>query len=171
MAAEAVRFARRGFVSKPDLNLQPNRSQSEFHAMGSDIHSILVVDDDPNILKLAELSLNRLGYAVAVASSGKAAIGFLCRETVDLVITDIVMPDMDGFELLGALGERFPRLPVIAMSGGGQLSAGTYLKMAPGFHAAGTLYKPFNAEGLSKAIKAVETRSATLEETGGAQEA
>ena len=129
--------------------------------MGADIHSILVVDDDPNILKLTQLCLKRLGYAVAVAPSGKEAIGFLRREAVDLVITDIVMPDMDGFELLGALGQKFPKLPVIAMSGGGQLSAGTYLKMAPGFHAAGTLYKPFNSDDLSKAIKAVEAGSAS----------
>ena len=147
--------------------MQPNRSQSQFHAVGVEIHSILVVDDDPNILRLTQLCLKRLGYAVAVASSGKEAIGLLRRENVDLVITDIVMPEMDGFELLGALGEKFPNLPVIAMSGGGQLSAETYLKMAPGFHTAGTLYKPFNAEGLSRAIKAVETGSAAPEGTGG----
>jgi len=155
------------FGSTPDRNLQANRSQLEFHAVGVEIHSILVVDDDPNMLKLTQLSLKRLGYTVAVAPSGKEAIGFLRREAVDLVITDIVMPDMDGFELLAALGTKFPKLPVIAMSGGGQLSAGTYLKMAPGFRAAGTLYKPFSAEDLSRAIKAVEAGSTAPGETGG----
>lgn len=136
--------------------------------MGVEIYSILVVDDDPEILNLTQLCLKRLGYAAAIAQSGKEAISFLRREKVDLVITDIVMADMDGFELLGALSEKFPKLPVIAMSGGGQLSAGTYLKMTPGFHAAGTLYKPFNSEGLSKAIEAVKARSMTHEGTGGA---
>jgi len=155
------------FIWAPDRNLQPSRSQSKFQAVGVDIHSILVVDDDLDILNLIQLCLKRLGYSVAVASSGKEAIGFLRRETVDLVITDIVMPDMDGFELLGALSKKSPKLPVIAMSGGGQLSAGTYLKMAPGFHVAGTLYKPFNTESLSKVIKAVEASSKTPGKTGG----
>jgi DNA-binding response OmpR family regulator len=122
-------------------------------------HSILVVDDDPGVLEAIRQSLEPSGYAVFVAADGKEAIRFLSRETVDLVITDVLMPDMDGFELIKVLHRDYPAVRVVAMTGGGQLSADTYLRMAQGFRVDWLLKKPFARDELLMAIKAVEIRS------------
>jgi CheY-like chemotaxis protein len=120
------------------------------------IHSILVVDDNQDTLQVMRQVLESQGYAVSVADDGKKAIRVLLRDSADLVITDMLMPHGDGFELITALHRDFPALPVIAMSGGGHLAAETYLGLARGFRVNGILRKPVTRDELSLAIKAVE---------------
>lgn len=122
------------------------------------IRSILVVDDNLDTLKVMRQILESQGYAVAVAHDGKKAFRLLTRDYADLVITDMVMPHGDGFELITALHRDFPEVPVIAMSGGGQLAADTYLLMARGFRVNGVLRKPVRRDELMLAIQAVENR-------------
>ena len=76
---------------------------------------ILVVDDDPAIRSLLKKSLS--SFEVTVAENGKEALELLRTQTVDLVITDIKMPEMDGFTLLTHLRNLKPELPVVATSG------------------------------------------------------
>lgn len=76
-----------------------------------------MVDDDPAIREVASGLLEDAGYAVITAEDGAAALRVLGRSQPDLVITDLRMPRMSGFELLKILRERFPQLPVIAVSG------------------------------------------------------
>jgi two-component system, cell cycle response regulator CpdR len=122
------------------------------------IRSILVVDDDPDTLKAMRQVLEPKGYAVTVAIGGQEALRSLGRKPVDLVITDIVMPDGDGFELVAALRKNFPDTRVVAVSGGGNLSPDTYLVIARGFGVDAVLQKPVMHDELITAIKGVETR-------------
>jgi CheY-like chemotaxis protein len=83
--------------------------------LSGDAPRILVVDDDPSICSLLKMSLS--SFDVVTAENGKQALGILQSEMVDLVITDIKMPEMDGFTLLTHLRNLKPELPVLATSG------------------------------------------------------
>ncbi len=74
---------------------------------------ILVVDDDPSIRMLYKEELEDEGYDVVVASSGEQAIELFQRENPDLVTLDILMPDMDGIQVLRKMKEIKPRLPIV----------------------------------------------------------
>jgi CheY-like chemotaxis protein len=79
--------------------------------------TLLVVDDDPAIRDVASGLLGDAGYSVITAGDGVEALQAIGGAEPDLVITDLRMPHMSGFELLKILRERFPQLPVIAVSG------------------------------------------------------
>ena len=78
---------------------------------------ILVVDDEPSIRFVVGAILEQHGYSVEVAEDGFAALRKMQETMPDLVITDMRMPNMNGFELLSVLRTRFPGLPTIAISG------------------------------------------------------
>jgi CheY-like chemotaxis protein len=80
-------------------------------------HRILVVDDEPTILKTAALVLASGGYEVHTARDGFEALTVLRGSLPDILISDLSMPNMSGFELLSVVRRRFPHLPVIAISG------------------------------------------------------
>jgi len=79
--------------------------------------NILLVDDEPSIRFLLRAVLEQAGYAVEVAEDGFIALRKMQQSTPDLVITDMRMPNMNGFELLSVIRTRFPELPTIAISG------------------------------------------------------
>ena len=80
-------------------------------------YRILVVDDEPSILEMSAMVLNSKGYEVRTASDGFGALLELRRSLPDILISDLSMPNMSGFELLSVVRRRFPHLPVIAISG------------------------------------------------------
>ena len=86
---------------------------------------VLIVDDEPAVLfALSEaLADRRRGVKVATAANGQEAVAILESEKVDLVVTDLRMPEMDGFELLAWLRRGFPHLPVIVMTAFGAETA------------------------------------------------
>lgn len=77
---------------------------------------ILVVDDEKNILKLYKSELEDEGYDVITASSGREALEVFEREAPDLVTLDILMPDMDGIQVLRQMKEKRPNIPVIMLT-------------------------------------------------------
>ena len=84
---------------------------------------ILVIDDDELQRDTLRNLLQREGYEVAIACNGKEALNYLARNPTTLVITDIYMPEMDGFELIDGIHSKYDGLKVIAISGGGVLHA------------------------------------------------
>jgi CheY-like chemotaxis protein len=80
--------------------------------------SILIVDDDENIRELLRLHLSSAGYEVHVAEDAISAGYMVLRSPPDLIITDINMPHMDGFEFIAALksDKSLPRIPVICLT-------------------------------------------------------
>ena len=93
--------------------------------------AILVVDDDRMMRSLLTRILEAEGWRVYSAADGVEALDLLTgNAVVDIVVTDVVMPRMDGRQLAAELGKRFPRLPVLLISGahlGGRSSAGPLL--------------------------------------------
>ena len=80
-------------------------------------HEVLIVDDDAAIRDIFTLMLQRAGYEVRSAVDGFDALACLKAKVPDLLISDLEMPQMSGFELLSVVRRRFPQIPVMAMSG------------------------------------------------------
>jgi CheY-like chemotaxis protein len=79
-------------------------------------HRILLVEDDPDSREVIAMLLISQGYDVSTAENGLAALSQLNREVPDIIISDLNMPEMSGFELLSLVHSRWPSVPVIAMS-------------------------------------------------------
>ena len=109
---------------------------------------ILVIDDDPVLRRVITLALEAAGHSVLRCENGKKAIDFLAHEHADLLITDIIMPEMDGVETVRAALQLRPDLPILAMSGGGSFDPADYLGMAQAFGATAVLPKPFRPADL-----------------------
>jgi len=103
---------------------------------------ILVIDDEPFIRAEIAAALKRRGYAVHEAEDGERATELLATVAPALVVTDILMPRMDGLELVKSLARLETRPPVIAISSGGADGYMEYLKYAKTFGADVVLEKP-----------------------------
>jgi DNA-binding response OmpR family regulator len=113
------------------------------------------VDDDAPLLKLAVEYLSRAGHAVTTAANGKEAMRLVQDSTFDLVITDLIMPEKEGMEVIMELRRTIPTLKIIAMSGGGRIDAGDYPATAKQLGASQTLSKPFSGKELLEMVSAV----------------
>ncbi len=114
---------------------------------------ILVVDDNKKFLAMLSEYLNDNGFVVEISDNGNEALKKFADFIPDIVITDIVMPDIDGIELLLQLRKTNPDVKVIVMSGGNRGHADAYLHMADKLGANAILNKPFELEELMQAIK------------------
>jgi DNA-binding response OmpR family regulator len=113
---------------------------------------ILLIDDDDELRSALRRTLERAGYEVVAAADGEAGMRALADTTVDLVLTDIFMPNMEGIETIRALRRHHPEVPIIAMSGGTGFRAEDYLDVASSFGAIAVLAKPFESRELLAAI-------------------
>ncbi len=125
--------------------------------MGSEnLRHILVVDDDPMVCLAIELCLQRSNFRVTIAEGGEAGLRALEHEQFDLIVIDIFMPHMRGFESIRIFHERAPVIPLIAMSGYAFANlnspAPDFLRMALELGAARCLRKPFTPHALLAAI-------------------
>ncbi|MFD2180935.1 response regulator [Rhodoplanes azumiensis] len=126
---------------------------------------ILVVDDDELLRVVLGRALEEAGHTVSAAASGRAALVSLEAARYDLVICDVFMPEMDGFETLRAVKERAPDLPVVAISAERRSWPGVpspdFLEMAVALGATAGLRKPLDL----KALKALVARCLRSGET------
>lgn len=114
---------------------------------------ILIVDDDADLRLSLQLALEGAGYAVEATAGAAEALGLLKQRAVDIVITDLLMPDTDGFEAIGKLRRDFPSTRIVAVSGGGRRGAQHYLTAARLVGADATLVKPFEVEALLEILR------------------
>ena len=112
---------------------------------------ILVVDDVEAVCRTTRRLLESAGHQVSATSEGAEAIRFIEKSPPDLVITDLHMPGMDGFELLKRLRAAGSSPKVIVISGSAEVEL---FQMATAMGAAGTLQKPFTREELLAAVEA-----------------
>lgn len=126
----------------------------------SDSLSVLVVDDDVDLLKLLEIRLRRAGFAVETAMSGDSALRTLKRMQPDVVVTDLKMEAMDGIELLNEIERRNPMLPVILLTAHGTIPDAVVATKKGAF---AFLTKPFDDEELIRTIRDAALPGGTLE--------
>ena len=128
---------------------------------GVPVAVILLIDDDALVRSAIRRVLEPAGHSVIDASRGRAAMVRLDERGIDFIVTDLLMPEVEGREVLTAARQRSPALPVVVMSGGfpperGGVGGGgaDYLRMARQLGATRTLAKPFERTDLLQAVAA-----------------
>ncbi len=116
---------------------------------------ILVVDDDDLLAGLVEQTLQQAGHEVIWAKEGREAMRLYDPKSIDLVLTDLIMPDMEGLELIAALRKMNDGVKIVAMSGGGRSGPSGYLPIATHMGAKAVLKKPFSIELLQQTVMEV----------------
>jgi len=123
--------------------------------------NVLIVDDEPAIVEALQLVCEKQGWSATTTTEATTALE-LMNDDIDIVITDIIMPDMDGVQLISKIRKTWPEVKIIAISGGGDQGAGAYKPEAiatnsflhaaqeAGAHA--VLTKPFGIEDITRLI-------------------
>ena len=114
---------------------------------------ILVVDDDEFICLTVGNTLRKLGCIVVVAENGNEGLEVFKKETPDLVITDLLMPEKEGLETIKDMRLLNPHVKIIAMSGGGSTQNMSFLKLAERIGANCTMAKPIITVQLVSAVR------------------
>ena len=117
--------------------------------------SILLVDDDDELLAMLSKVLTHAGYQVQEASDGEQAIKFYGSHPTDLVITDLVMPEKEGIQLIVELRRLNSKVKIIAISGAGESLLEEYLNLAKVLGAQRVLAKPFSEQEILETISEV----------------
>jgi DNA-binding response OmpR family regulator len=115
----------------------------------------LVIDDDALVRESIQLMLNDSDYKVDLAEDGVQGIKLFKQNKYDVVITDIIMPNKEGFETISELKKINDNVKIIAISGGSRNGIGAYLPIAENLGAKAILYKPFDESELIQTINAV----------------
>ncbi len=126
---------------------------------------ILVIDDEPDVREFLVAALSRAGYLVTAAANGREGVHACRREEMDLVITDLVMPEKEGLETILELRREHPDLAVIAISGGPRGSNRNYLGAAELCGADRVFGKPIAPAALLAAVKDVLGTPKTSDES------
>ncbi|HEV2676251.1 MAG TPA: response regulator [Aliidongia sp.] len=114
---------------------------------------VLIIDDDPTVRSLVGGIVEAMGHSIVEARDGRAGVATFSRGDIDLVVTDIVMPEQEGIETIGAIRRLNRAVPILAISGSATVGgAGDYLRAAAALGASATLQKPFRPEHFSDAI-------------------
>jgi DNA-binding response OmpR family regulator len=113
-----------------------------FTKKSEDKKTLLIVEDDENVLSMMKEYFEYLGYNVIIASNGMDGLKIIKSENYDLLITDIVMPYISGIGLISFLKEKYPDIPVIAVTGYGK----NLEKVAAEKRADVVLRKPFTMD-------------------------
>ena len=129
------------------------------------MQNILVIDDEPDVRDAIKRVLDRAGYSVRTADSAVDALLELERLPTDVVITDIIMPKIDGVQAIESIRKAFPSVRIIAISGGGNfgitayqptaITTTAYLASAEKAGAHLVLTKPFESVDLIQAVEKV----------------
>jgi YesN/AraC family two-component response regulator len=114
---------------------------------------ILVIDDEPLIRTFLRATLEHAGYEVKEASDGNEGLHLLHTYSPDLIITDMIMPDKDGIELIMEIRKSESAIKLIAISGGGYIPAEKYLTLAKALNIDTCLQKPFDSQQIISAVK------------------
>jgi DNA-binding response OmpR family regulator len=127
------------------------------------VASVLVVDDEPEVGEAVRRVLERAGFTVGLAVSAAEGLRIIASVQPDILVTDMIMPKTNGLELIKAVRSQYPRVRIVAISGGGSLGPLSYKPDAIKTHAylaaareAGAqemLTKPFDMSDLLAAVR------------------
>jgi len=123
--------------------------------------TILIIDDNEAICETLGIFFKQEGFNVLTAGDGNKGLALLNDNPVDLVITDMIMPEKDGIETLLELKRLSSKIPIIAISGGGKLPPEVYLKTAKELGVKYTFRKPYDRNDIllavNEALKDIKT--------------
>jgi CheY-like chemotaxis protein len=115
--------------------------------------TILIAEDNAELRRSLRLGLEAEGYEVRVASNGAEAMSLQQEAPADVLITDLFMPETDGFETIEGFHKTFPTTRIVAMSGSAQRVKREFLSVAELLGVDATLKKPFGMDALLKTLR------------------
>lgn len=121
---------------------------------------ILFIDDEEAVRTLARRMLESGNHKVIEAADGVTGLKAFEEEKPDVIVTDIIMPNADGLEVIREIRRQDPEARIIAISGGGRLPDQTYLRYARKFGATAVLAKPFTPEQLLSLVDDLPSHTA-----------
>ncbi|MBI4205281.1 MAG: response regulator [Betaproteobacteria bacterium] len=124
--------------------------------MNKSVKKLLIVDDDADMRLSLKLALEMAGYVTEIAANGREALAILHQRPADVVITDIFMPDTDGFEIIDAVHRAFPQTKIVVISGGAKLAKREYLLDAALMDVDAILPKPFDVDALLRTLDSIQ---------------
>jgi CheY-like chemotaxis protein len=119
---------------------------------GKDVALVLVIDDEPLMRRMIRRSLEGEGHTVLEAEHGRIGMKIAQQRHPEIVITDILMPETEGIETIRSLRSSIPAVKILAISGAGELSGVSYLRIAGALGADDILAKPFRNDELTGAV-------------------
>jgi CheY-like chemotaxis protein len=129
---------------------KPNKTPLACRHIKANLRRIMVVDDEEGIREILSAALSSMGYEVVTANSGGEALNLFLKSSFALVLTDLEMPGMDGWNLASRIKNRSPNIPVVVMTGQPQEDVMERIK-GNSFNAA--IFKPFRLEQVLKMIE------------------
>jgi len=130
--------------------------------MTNPLKKILLIDDDGYVLQATKRFLDLRGYDVTTAPTGLAALKQLeMQNGFDLIVTDLIMPDVSGFGVISMVKKKCPSMPVIAITGWGEIPE----KLASEMKADAILKKPFELIELEETIQNILSKARTKDQT------
>ena len=124
----------------------------------TEVLSVLVVDDDATFLDVVCRGLRQAGYEVTGVTDGVKALRAIAAQAPDILVTDIVMPEIEGIGLISAVRRDRPKMRIVAMSGQPFMHTLDVLELAARLGADATLTKPFSIEELMSKLSQLERR-------------
>lgn len=119
------------------------------------MQDVLIADDDPGLRQSLKLALEAAGYRVRVAADGGEALALQSERPADVLVTDLFMPESDGFEAIDRFRTAFPATKIVAMSGDARRARREYLSVAALIGVDATLKKPFKTGDLLEVLRAL----------------
>ena len=119
------------------------------------MNRILLVDDNADLRQMLKEALELEGFAVQEASNGREALELQRRRPFPVLITDIFMPDADGFETIDSFRKEFPDTKIVVISGDARIAKGGYLKAAKLVGADATLAKPVEPQARIEVVRSL----------------
>jgi len=116
--------------------------------------SLLVIDDEPGLRTFIKEMFQEAGHAVVVAANGTLGLAHFKEGSYDVVITDLILPDKEGNEMIAEMRRLVPGQKIVAISGGGPTRNPEFLDMAEELGADELLPKPFSMQDLRRAVAA-----------------
>ena len=132
-----------------DVNADQD-SVSDSATTSSGNETILIVDDEPALLELTSEILGEQGYNIHCAANAKQALQILERESIDLMVSDVIMPDMDGYQLVARVREKYPAVKIQLASG---FSDNRHLQSLDESLQQNMLHKPYRSNQLLQKIR------------------
>ena len=116
---------------------------------------IVVADDNVDLRELLRSVLEAEGHVVRLAANGREALQLQHKEAADVLITDLFMPESDGFEAIDGFRSAFPQTRIVVISGDAKVTRGNYLQAASLIGADATLSKPVDCDRLLETLRSL----------------
>lgn len=141
-----------GFIQRIILFLYSKLEMTMEKIIDNKTKKILIIEDDEDVRPFLKRIVERKGYTVITAKDGLEGKGLYSKEHFDLVITDIVMPEMEGIEIIRNLNSDYPQTKIIVITGADFSGIKNYLNNARIFGAHDAFAKPIDQKKLMKSI-------------------